>query len=1219
MERIPLMKFYRAAALLCVIVSLGFHPALGQSYDLQFVVVQNNGTNLDVKVQLRAGGSSFGMGDANLVLTYPTSVLSNPVLLTAHNFNSGLYAPISVTKTSDRASVNVVFDGGVGLGSLVSSSYVDVATLRFSVVNPSGSFNLGWRMSGSGSTVVFNDNFSLMTQGTLSGLSSIIGPRVTAHPVNQSVLIPFPATFSVTATGGGSLSYQWQKNNVDIPGAVGPSYTTPATSFSDSGAIFRCVVTNAAGSATSNGAMLNAITNVSGIFSDDFSAPTLDPRWTLVNPRNDATVSITGAGTSNARLSFSIPGGQHHDLWTNVNTAPRLLQTTANTDFEVILKFESAMTTGTQLIGLVVQQDSLNLVRFDFIKSASTFRIFAATIVNNTATQRYSVNVTQTNPIYLRVQRGRSVWSSWYSSNGTTWTAAPTFSHTMVSQKIGPYVGNAGTTPPAFTGLIDYFFNAQGPISPEDPPASTPPSITSHPSVQSVPTGQTATFNVIASGSNPLSYQWQKNGVDIGGATLPGYTTPATVAGDSGSTYRCRVTNSAGNVTSNSAVLNVGIPPGISSHPANQFATGGGTATFSVTATGNTPLSYQWQKNNVDISGATASSYTTPAVTAGDSGSTFRCRVTNQYGSMTSNAGILSVVAAPSISTPPTNQTVAVGNTATFSIVASGTSPLSYQWQKNNSDISGATSATYITPATTMGDSGSTYRCRVTNTFGNVTSSSAVLHVVIPPSVNTHPSNQTVAVGASASFSVSAAGSTPLTYQWQKNGVPIGGATSSSYNTPATTMGDSGASYRCQISNGGGSVLSNPAILSVLIPPNVTTHPANQTVPTGSTATFTIVAAGSAPLAYQWQKNGADIGGANSSSYTTPTLVAGDSGSTFRCKVTNAVGADTSNAAILTVTSNTDASGILSDNFNAPSLNTSIWTYVNPLGDSPLSMTGNAVSVSIPAGTAHDAWTGGNFAPRILQNANNTNFEVEAKFTSTMNAQYQSQGILAQQDSANYLRFDFVRSSTATRIFSATITNNTATTKSNITITAGNPLYIRVKRVGNTWTSYYSYNGTSWTTAANYSHTLAISKVGLFFVNAGTPPPAFTGVADYFFNTGFPIVPSIAQSIRGAEETPADYSLDANYPNPFNPTTTIRFALPEDSHISLRLYNALGEEIRTLVDDIRSAGFTAVEWDGRNSNGESVASGVYFYRIQANALGNPEHSFTSLRKMILMK
>lgn len=1222
MKATRLLLFSLSALILC-----SQSQAFTQTYDLQFVVVQNNGINLDVKMQVKATGGSFGMGDANLVFSYPTSVLGSPVLLSAHNFNSGFYSPMTITKPSGRVSANIVFDGSSGLGTTVSSGFVDVATIRFNVLNPSGSFTLAWRSSGTGKTVVFNDLFALVTPGTFTDLSSVVAPLITSQPTNQSVLIPLTATFSVSAIGGGSLSYQWQKNSVDIGGATASVYTTPATSGPDSGAVFRCIVSNGGGSATSNGAILTAINNISGIFSDDFSGAALDPRWTFVNPLGDATLSLTGSGTSNARLSIAIPAGTTHDLWTGGAKAPRLLQPANNTDFEVAMKCESPMTSGSQILGIMALQDTANYLRFDFVRSsAGTFKVFAASVTNGTATQRGSTTITNTNPIYLKVKRVKSVWTSYYSSNGTTWTQAANFSHTLTVQKIGPFAGNAppsgGGSIPAFTGLVDYFFNTQGPISPEDPPSATSPSITSHPSNQTVAAGITVTFTVSATGTAPLSYQWQKNAVDIGGATSSSYTTPATILADSGATFRCRVTNSAGNVTSNSAILNVGIAPGVSSHPANQTVLAGATANFSITATGTLPLSYQWQKNGVDIGGATLSSYTTPATSFGDSGATFRCRVTNSYGNVTSNVGILSVVTIPNVTSDPANQTVTLGSPATFSVTATGTQPLSYQWQKNAVDIGGATSSSYTTPATILADSGATFRCRVSNAYGNDTSNSAILNVVNGPAISTHPSSDTVAVGATATFTVVATGTPTLSYQWQKNGSNIGGATNPSYTTPATTLADSGATFRCVVSNAGGNTTSNSAMLTVLTPPNVTTNPINQTVAVGGTATFSVVASGSPSLAYQWQKNNVDIGGATAASYVTPAAIAADSGTTYRCIVANAVGVDTSNTAILSVSSNTDASGILSDNFNSPSLNTSLWTFINPLGDAPLTMTGNGASIAIPAGTAHDAWTGGNVAPRILQSANNTNFEVEAKFTtpmSVLSGQYQSEGIIIEQDSVNYLRFDFVRSSSATKIYSARIKNNVATQKSNITITAGNPLYLRVKRTGHLWTSYRSYNGTTWTTAANYNDTLVVSKVGLFFVNAGTSPPAFTGVADYFFNTAFPIVPTKAFGQQVPEEMPTEFGLSANYPNPFNPSTTIRFALPVDASVTLKVYNALGQEIQTLVDEVRPTGFSYIEWDGRSVTGDAVSSGMYFYRIKAVSIADPNRSFSSIGKMILMK
>ena len=172
--------------------------------------------------------------------------------------------------------------------------------------------------------------------------------------------------------------------------------------------------------------------------------------------------------------------------------------------------------------------------------------------------------------------------------------------------------------------------------------------------------------------------------------------------------------------------------PGFSTQPADQTVMVGRPASFSVTVTGTAPFTYQWQKNNANISNATSPSYTTSATVAGDSGAKFRVIVTNAAGSATSNAATLTVSqspVAPSITTQPANQTVTAGQTAAFSVVATGTTPLSYQWQKNNVNISGATGVSYTTPPTVSGDSGATFRVIVTNSVKSVTSNSATLTV----------------------------------------------------------------------------------------------------------------------------------------------------------------------------------------------------------------------------------------------------------------------------------------------------------------------------------------------------------------------------------------------------------------------------------------------------------------------------------------------------------
>jgi len=177
------------------------------------------------------------------------------------------------------------------------------------------------------------------------------------------------------------------------------------------------------------------------------------------------------------------------------------------------------------------------------------------------------------------------------------------------------------------------------------------PTITAQPVSQTVTAGQAAGFTVVAAGTAPLSYQWQKNGVSIGGATSASYTTPTTTTSDNGATFGVVVSNAAGTVTSAAATLTVNaaaVAPAITAQPVSQTVTAGQTASFAVAATGTAPLTYQWQKSGVNIAGATTPSYTTPGTTSSDSGSTFRVVVSNAAGTVTSAAATLTV-RAPAI------------------------------------------------------------------------------------------------------------------------------------------------------------------------------------------------------------------------------------------------------------------------------------------------------------------------------------------------------------------------------------------------------------------------------------------------------------------------------------------------------------------------------------------------------------------------------------------
>jgi sugar lactone lactonase YvrE len=141
----------------------------------------------------------------------------------------------------------------------------------------------------------------------------------------------------------------------------------------------------------------------------------------------------------------------------------------------------------------------------------------------------------------------------------------------------------------------------------------------------------------------------------------------------------------------------------------------------------------------------------------------------------------------------------------------------------------------------------------------------------------------------------------------------------------------------------------------------------------------------------------------------------------------------------------------------------------------------------------------------------------------------------------------------------------------------------------------------------------------------------FTGPLGQFSSSdatkGFQLMPVLSADVTDNAlsvdythaEIPGSYELSNNYPNPFNPSTTIRYALPEQSRVSVKIYSVLGQEVRTLVNDVQSAGYFNVVWNGTNNNGSLVTSGIYIVRILAQSGAAKGREFVQSRKMLLMK
>jgi hypothetical protein len=282
--------------------------------------------------------------------------------------------------------------------------------------------------------------------------------------------------------------------------------------------------------------------------------------------------------------------------------------------------------------------------------------------------------------------------------------------------------------------------------------------------------------------------------------------------------------------------------------PANQSVAAGQLASFSVAAVGSAPLTYQWKKNSAAISGANSSIYTTPATTSSDNGAQFTVVVSNAAGSAISSAALLTVNAsavAPSITAQPASQIVTVGQTATFSVTANGTAPLTYQWQKNSVALSRANSSSYTTPAATSSDGGAQFTVVVSNAVGSATSSTATLTVNATSTLQITTSQLSegfVAGGYSATLAATG-GSTPYTWSLTSGSLPNGLSLSSGGVVSGTPSLAGSFSFSVQVKDASSATASRNFSINIASPsPSVAiTSPAS-----GSSVSGTVSVSGTA-------------------------------------------------------------------------------------------------------------------------------------------------------------------------------------------------------------------------------------------------------------------------------------------------------------------------------------------------------------------------------------
>jgi alpha-tubulin suppressor-like RCC1 family protein len=560
-------------------------------------------------------------------------------------------------------------------------------------------------------------------------------PVIQVPPTNFTATVGNTATFSAAALGLAPLTYQWQFNGSNLPGANSSQLYLPNIQLSQAGN-YSVVVSNSLGAATSSVATLTL--NLTLTCTSPPSG--LVSWWTGDNTTLDSAGINTGTLIGNATYG---PGRVNEAFVFDGNASgvsvgnPANLQLQSFTIAAWIQRASSSIATynpnGTAIIfGYGSGGYGLGI--------ANTGLLFLTRV----GIDNVSVNPSLTDTNFHHVAVTKNGTTVIFYIDGVVYPA-PVYGDTFAFSSPAGIGNTADTLTSGFFGSIDdvaVFNRALAPAEIQSIYNSggagmcpLPASIVSEPASQTYPTGVSAVLSVVATGSPPVSYQWFDGAMPLsdGGRITGSLSNLLTVSnlqtGDAGN-YLVVVSNAAGAQTSTVAALTVFVPPSFTIQPVSQTWITGSNYTLTSLATGTQPINYQWSENGVmmtdngHFTGTATSSLSVSNVQTSDA-ATYTVVASNLAATSSSNA-VITVVVPPSITTQPRGWSVPLGFPVTFTSGASGTGPVGFQWLLNGSPVSPGTGSS-LTISNTAPASYGNYQLVATNAGGAVTSAVAQL------------------------------------------------------------------------------------------------------------------------------------------------------------------------------------------------------------------------------------------------------------------------------------------------------------------------------------------------------------------------------------------------------------------------------------------------------------------------------------------------------------
>ncbi len=930
-----------------------------------------------------------------------------------------------------------------------------------------------------------------------------------------------------------------------------------------------------------------------GQVSDEFNETSLNTGlWQVEAP-------VGGSATvSNGELVITVPGGSNHDAFVPALDAVQVVQPIGNVNFDVAVKIDSTLQGTTQYYGqgLLVEGDASDYIRYG-VGAGGLITLGANTIVSGNQSTPFQSQPFSSYavPTYLRLSRVGSTYTGYWSTDGVNWNEAGSFSDSMVVTGLAPYAWNYSVTPsdaPALTATFDWFHNLAATSSAAMPtfnPASgatfsttlsvsiadaTPGATIYYTTDGSTPT----TSSQVYSGPFTISESTTVNAI----ATASGYTQSAT--GTASYTYSPVISGSPVSDEFNGSSLNTALwqveaPVGGSATVSNGelviTVPGGSNHDAFVPALDAVQVVQPIGNVNFDVAvkidstlAAATQYYGQGLLVEGDASDYIRFGV-GAGGSIGLGAN---TIVSGNQSTPFQSQPFSSYAVPTYLRLTRVGSTYTGYWSTDGVNWNEAGSFNDSMVVTGLAPYAWNYSVTPSNApaltatfdwFHNLSTTT--------PTVATPTFNPASGATFSTTLSVSIADSTPgATIYYTTDG-----------STPTTSS----------------QVYSGPFTINATTTVNAIAAETGETTSAEASATYTSMAVGQTvatpafspasgtafattlSVSISDSTSGATIHyTTNGSTPTTSSTVYSGPFTISATTTVNAIAAEagetTSTVASATYTLTSSNGGLVSDNFDESQLNTSLWTTENPLGDGTVTMNGSGVTLNVPAGQNHDLWVTGDDSLRVVQHIANTDFSADIRFQSAVEIGNQDEGIVVEQDSNDFLRFDVdYGSGIGPFLFAAGVNGSNATIFINTTISLPKgPLVLRLARSGNTWTGSWSTDGVNFTAAPGFNFDLNVATIGPYAGASNSTPsnsPAFTAVVDYFFSTENPIA---------NQDGPQPYgyvTVDAN------PASTL---------------------VEKTLADIQGTGHLdpVVGLEQESQNGNTGISGIYWYEYPAS-------------------